>query len=299
MRNALSLAIVIAGLLVLTTYALDVPFDDGLLRIEWSADGQYVTIETRSDIPTDEDRAHVWILTVYGHRFTDGIFAWQIHYSEDIDSVLVLPNDFLTARNFTTEQLGITAELSETGDRLSLRVPLLGTIPNLIVVGDLIEVHALWVQQEPLLSTTLSAPETSAILPSDGDTSVHSDMEIDLPVGGGAAIADSDMGFTSSDLIPNGDHFIQGTPISHQFALQATADGLPRIVLSYTLMRLHTDGPRELTRFAHVPYDFDTGLYSYSIDTTTLKPGSYVLLLNSSDSSLAAQLKLEIIAPDD
>jgi hypothetical protein len=289
---------VIAGLLALTTYALDVPFDNGLLRINWSADGHYVTIDTRSDIPTDEDRTHVWILTVYGHRFVDGIFAWQIHYSEDINSVLVLPNDFLTARNFTTEQLGITAELSETGDRLSLRVPLLGTIPNLIAAGDLIEVHALWIQQEPLLSTTLSAPDILGFLPADGATSDISDMAIDLPVGGGAAIAASEEGFASSDLVPIADHFIQGTPVSHQFTLQDAADGIPRVVLSYTLMRLLNEGARELARFAHVPYDFDTGYYSYSIDTTTLKPGSYILLINSSNSSLADQLKLEIISPD-
>lgn len=298
MRLAILSVITLVCLLCLSAYAEQLSFDGGSLSIIWSADNQHVVIELTTETHATADQSPVWILTVYGHRFIDGIFAWQIHYSTDIDSVLVLPNDFLTARNFTTTQLGIEAELSEIGNELSLRLPISGLIPNLIAVGDLIEVHALWVQQEPLLSIALPAPEALAVLPADEGTTVASQVEVDLPVGGGAAIADSDVSLVSADLIPRANRFVQGTPISHQFALQEASAELPRVVLSYTLMRLHDEGTRELARFAHVSYDFDTTLYSYTIDTTALNPGSYVLLINSSNSTLAAQTPLEIIAPD-
>lgn len=298
MRAVILTVIALVGLIFLPACAEKLFYDGGLLNINWSDDNQHVAIELRIDAFAAEDQSPVWVLTVYSHRFIDGIFAWQIHYSTDIDSVLVLPNDFLTARNFTTTQLGIEAELSEIGNELSLRLPMRGTIPNLIAAGDLIEVHALWIQQEPLVSIALPGPGGLAILHTDDSTPVDSESKIDLPAGGGAAKADSDNNFVSANLTPSFDRFVQGNPISHQFSLQDTPDALPRIVLSYTLMRLHDDRPRELMRFTHVSYDVDTALYSYTIDTTTLKPGSYVLLIDSSNSSLAAQMELMIIAPN-
>jgi hypothetical protein len=223
----------------------------------------------------------MWVLTVYSHRFEDGIFAWQIHYSETIDSVLVLPNDFLTARNFTTEQLGIEAELAASGASLSLRLPILGAIPRLIGDGDLIDLHALWIQQEPLISMILPGPEGLAI----------------LPAGGGASVPASESEPVSTSMLPDVGVFVQGQPISHQFALQdpLATDGLQRLVLSYTLMRLHDDRSSEFARFAHVLYNFDTALYSYTIDTSALEPGHYRLLIGASNSSSSYQMELEIV----
>ncbi|MCK5828478.1 hypothetical protein KAH43_08150, partial [Candidatus Bipolaricaulota bacterium] len=216
------------------------------------------------------------------HRFEDGIFAWQIHYSETVNSVLVLPSDFLTARHFTTEQLGIEAELSASGHELVLRVPILGAIPHLIAGGDLIELHALWIQQAPLTTIMLSSPGGAV-----------------LPAGGGSALPEQGSDPVTMTLFPDVDHYVQGQSILHSFILASGPESgeAPRIVLSYTLMRLRDDQTSEFVRFAPVSYDVDTHTYSYTIETDTLEPGHYSLRIGSANSDLSARMEFWVSSP--
>ncbi len=283
MRNALAACVIYLILCCIPLHAEEVRFDGGWLDCTWSVDSQYLTIQAGIDDSSTPAETYMWVLTVYSHRFEDGLFAWQIHYSEDIDSVLVLPNDFLTARHFTTEHLGIEAELAVSGTELNLRLPILGAIPRLVVAGDLIELHALWIQQEPLISMRVPAPENLAI----------------LQMGGGASIPGSENETVSTSPLPEVDRFEQGQPISHQFVLQGqpAPEVLQRIVLSYTLMRIHETQANEFVRFAHISYDFATDIYSYTIDTSRLEPGWYSLLIGSSNSELSYRTELAIIDP--
>lgn len=281
MRTVLTACAIYLTLCCIPVCAEEVLFDGGWLDCTWSFDSQYLTIRAGIDDSTTPAETYMWVLTVYSHRFEDGLFAWQIHYSEDIDSVLVLPNDFLTARHFTTLQLGIDAELAGSGTEVSLRLPIHGAIPHLVVAGDLIELHALWVQQEPLISMRVPAPENLAV----------------IQMGGGASIPASESETISTSPLPDVDRFEQGQPISQQFVLQGTPtpDVLQRIVLSYTLMRLHETRDNEFVRFAHISYDFETNIYSYAIDTSRLEPGRYSLIIGSSNSELSYQMELEIV----
>lgn len=303
MRKTTSLCAILLGLLLLTVHAEDVPFDNGGVSIHWSTDGQFVTILSTTDVAPAEGESHVWILTVYSHRFSDGLFAWQLHYSEGMDSVLVLPNDFLTARHFTTEQLGIEATLSDTGDRLSLRVPTQGTIPNLITAGDQIEIHALWIQQPSLVSLTIPIPGALATaLPSGGAGGAVDNQDLEnspSPAIDAVSDPDSDVESLSTSLVPDTTSYVQGEPLAHCFApaKQLSSDGPNRIVLSYTLFRLHDDQATEFVRFAPVSYDFDTGTYAYTINTDNLKPGHYRLLIDSSNSDLSARMEFWLVSP--
>ena len=286
MRSALvtCFAVVgVLGLLCIPVYAEELSFDGGSLTYVWSGDMQDFTIQATINRLSPPSETHTWILTLYSHRFEDGVFAWQLHFSETIDSVLVLPNDFLTARHFTTAQLGIEVQLSMLGNQLTLRLPTVGTIPHLVAVGDLIELHALWIQQAPLVSVRVPAPDALS----------------DAPAGGGASFPDSNGGAISTSPLPEADRFEQGLPISHQFTLQEqpAPDSVQRIVLSYTLMRLHEDQANEFARFAHISYDFDSASYYYTIDTSRLAPGKYSLLIGSSNSDLSYRMELEIVDP--
>ncbi|MBU1050174.1 hypothetical protein KKG90_09155 [Candidatus Bipolaricaulota bacterium] len=301
MRTKLAIFVALIGLLGQSLQAEEVLFEGGRVTVEWSPDAQYMSIDAWVETPISEAQSRVWILTIDSRRFVDGIFAWQIHYSDTMDSVLVLPNDFLTARNFTTTQLGIEAELTDAGRRLHLQVPALGAIPHLISAGDRIEVHALWVQQAPLLTFIVPVPGAIAtMLPAGGGAAANLDSEINAsPASDVASAPESEAADPSVSLVPTATSYVQGDPIAHQFVLQGTAisSGVGRVVLSYTLMRLHDGQASEFVRFAHVAYDFEISVYSYSIDTTNLTPGLYSLLIGSSNSPLSAQLTVEITPP--
>jgi len=280
MRTALAACVIYLFLFCIPLLAEEVQFDGGWLDCTWSLDSQYLTIQAGIDDSSTPVETYMWVLTVYSHRFEDGVFAWQLHYSEDVDSILVLPNDFLTARHFTTLQLGIEIKSNEPGSDLSLRIPSQGPLPRLVAAGDLIELHALWIQQPPLVAMHVPAPEVLA----------------KQQAGGGASISESESGKISSSPLPTRYRYEQGEPISHQFILEESpeSDEIQRIVLSYTLMRVHEGRADEFARFAHVPFDIETETYSYRIDTTGLMPGIYRLIIGSTNTTLMFQIELEI-----
>jgi len=284
MRIQLVCCMVLLSLLCLPVSADDLQFNGGWITCSWSNDSQFVTIQAAVDEASPPSATHMWVLTVYSHRFEDGIFAWQIHYSETINSVLVLPSDFLTARHFTIEQLGIEAELSASGHELILHVPISGAIPRLIAGGDLIELHALWIQQAPLTAIMLSSLGEAV-----------------LPAGGGASLPELRNHPVSTSLFPDVDHYVQGQSILHSFILTSKPESGedPRIVLSYTLMRLHDDQTSEFVRFAPIPYDFDSGTYSYVIETGNLESGHYSLVIGSANSDLSVRMEFWITSPSE
>jgi hypothetical protein len=279
--RSLALIALCLSLLTCVTFAEEFEFDGGRLDATWEPDRQILWVEiTLGIVPAD---SHMWVLTVAAHRFGDGVFAWQMHYSESMDSVLILPNDFLTARNFTTEQLGIEAMFEPKEGRLTLGVPSGDVIPRLIAPGDQLEIHALWVQQEPLVAFAV---------PVYGPNST-------LPAGGGA---NSDEGTASISMapLPLDDHYAQGEPITHRFRLPQdvrSEDGA-RVVLSYTLMRIHDDRAAEFARFAHIAYSVDEDTYFYQIDTTTLPVGPYRLMIDSANSVYSDRMDLVIEPPE-
>ena len=281
MRAALAACAVYLTLCCIPSYAEEVRFNGGWLDCTWSLDSQYLTIQAGIDDSSTPAGTYMWVLTVYSHRFEDGVFAWQLHYSEDVDSVLVLPNDFLTARHFTTLQLGIDIESHEPGSELTLRIPIQGPLPGLVATGDLIELHALWIQQPPLVAMHVPAPD---------------EVLAEQQAGGGASTPDSESGKMPSSPLPTRYRYEQGEPISHQFILADSpeSDEIQRIVLSYTLMRVHEGRADEFARFAHIPFDLETETYSYIIATTGLPPGIYRLLIGSSNAVLMFRMELEI-----
>jgi len=263
--------------------AEETSFDGGTLRCQWTPDSQTLIIEATVDAFPQPNALPVWVLTVSCNRFDDGIFAWQIHYSEAIDSVLVLPNDFLTARHFAIGQLGIEAQLTSTasGPEIRLQIPSLGIIPNLASPGDRIDLHALWVQQSPL--ATITVPTLSEVLAEQA--------------GGGASLPAAADPVTTSSPLPELSTYSLNQPIAHRFILEQETDGSDqpeRIVFSYTLMRLHDAQAAEFVRFAHIAYDIDSHIYSYVIDTSKLTPGSYSLLIGSPGSDVTYQMELTL-----
>jgi len=114
--------------------------------------------------------------------------------------------------------------------------------------------------------------------------------------GGGASVPGEETQTISSSPLPSLHIYEQGESISHQFVLEKPSepDDIQRVVLSYTLMRVHEHRANEFVKFAHVSFDFETEMYSYEIDTAELPPGIYRLLIESSNTALAFQMELEI-----
>jgi hypothetical protein len=50
-----------------------------------------------------------------------------------------------------------------------------------------------------------------------------------------------------------------------------------------------------IVRFAHISYDAETGIYSFSIETSTLVPGLYRLLIGSADGEMSYHMDLSIV----
>jgi hypothetical protein len=55
--------------------------------------------------------------------------------------------------------LRVEVVASDPGRSLSLRTPRFGPIPELVAPGDAIEVHALWLQQQPIVTASLTDDE--------------------------------------------------------------------------------------------------------------------------------------------
>lgn len=268
--------------------ALEAAFEGGHLRCHWSDDG-FLELRIKlapRDLAIDEA---VWVVTLDADRFDDGIFAWQWHIGGEHESVIVIPNDFLTTVQFRPPQLGVEAARGEDVGDLVLRIPREGVIPNLVMPGDRIELHALWIQQPPLVGF-LVPPLTEAIADAGHDAQAN-------PAGGGGA-APEPGALEPTDPFPAARTFEQGEAIERSFIIVDPGTGEPRFQLgaSISLLRVRGGQPDEFVRFSHIPQDRETGLLAYSIDTSTLAPGAYRLVIATADGETRFDAVFEILA---
>lgn len=272
---------VLAWVILATGFSLsalgsDLSFEggDALLRVDAGTGGAELTLTAAG---TETPAPHTWVITVEAGRFEDGIFGWQLHFSEGHDSVLVIPNDFLTARVFTTAQLGMEIREHVPGTKLVLFLPSDGPIPNLLAQGDRVTIHALWLQQDPL-----------------GTMQVEEDLSASAVAGGGASMEARD---ESETYLPVAAQFRQGELIRHAFRTPPD-DGTAREAsdaASYSLLRIHDQDAVEFIRFSHIPYDAGTGMYTYEIPTDRLAPGLYRLIVWTEAGNRTEQGEIEIL----
>lgn len=237
-------------------------FPAGSLDVTWSDDGR-LSVEVALDVRPPSGASLMWVVTVNALRFAQGIHAWQLHLSPTHQSVVVVPNDFLVTQRFSFEQLGIRVGTHEPGLRLELSIPRAGAIADLVVPGDTLAVHALWLQQEPLAS--VAVPEPVARIP----------------------------------YVPTQTVYVRGTAIEHAFSLVDEATGSPVVAGSATigLLRVVEGKADEIVRYIYREPDASTGLLTYEFDTTKLTPGRYALVLWVQPADVTVRHEVEIVEP--
>lgn len=237
-------------------------------------------------LPAETPESPMWVLTVAADRFSDGIYAWQLHLSEQFESVLIIPNDFLTARNFSLSQVGIEVVEHVPGAFLRLRIPRYDVIAELIAPGDRVDVHALWMQQTPIVSFAVPAP---------GDGTVATSI-----AGGGATVDEPEPhGEPSTSPLPDRDEYRRGEPIVWRFVLLDGESGDPmlRVGASFTLARAQEKGPYEIVLLRWIQQDPETGILEYEIGTASLDAGTYELIVATMLSAEAYRMQVRILPP--
>jgi len=257
--------------------------DEAIVEILWEEGLHAAILRVRLDDPNPPtEGTATWVITSSAQRFRDGVYAWQLHFGDD-PNVLVIPNDFLMIRRFTFDQLGIEVLTHLFSRELALRIPRAGMIPNLILPNDSLDVHALWVRMEPL--ATVAVPPF---------------REMAMTAGGGAAIeeADASAQSLSSTLLPEQSVFLVGEPIRHWFVLIDPRTGEPDLwaFAQCELVRRSGDGWTILQHFA-IPVEEDTGVFRLDIDTAALEPAVYELSIWCSSAGCAASKQIEIREP--
>jgi hypothetical protein len=248
-------------------------FPGGALDVLW-ADDAMLSLHVALDGPAPQTGSAVlmWVLTVHASRFADGIHSWQLHLSPTYASIVVIPNDYLATQRFTLEQLRIDVVASDPGRSLSLRIPRSGPIPELVAPGDAIEVHALWLQQQPIVTASLP------------------DVEPESAGGGG-----SEGG--GGRLIPPQQVYTLGVTIRHEFVLMDSATGQPALegAALVGFVCVGGDGAGELVRYLYCAANPETGVVTYEIDTTGLAAGTYEIIVRATPGTTERQ-RIELLA---
>jgi len=277
MKEILWLAVV--GLLVLFAAAAEAEttgFPGGTLDVLW-ADEATLSLRVVLDAPAPQTGSAVfmWVVTVHAARFADGIASWQLHLSPTYASIVVIPNDFLATQRFTLEQLRVEVAASDPGRSLSLRIPRSGPIPELVVPGDEIEVHALWIQQAPVVAVTVPSPE--ALRPS-------------IAGSGGA----------TSQTLPAQEVYSIGTAIRHQFAIvdPETGEPVPWGAATIALVRIREGQADEIIRYLYREPDPATGIVTYEFDTLNLAPGIYEIIVWANPPGVTVRHRLRLVPAD-
>lgn len=274
-----ALLLVVVGLAVV---AEETAFPNGVVDVSWD-EAAVLLLQIRfNDVAPPTDRVRTWVVTDLAHRFADGVFAWQLHYSEEHESVIVISNDFLMTGSFTFEQLGIEVIKHEPGRELALRIPRDGPIPNFAVPGDLIEVHALWKQMAPVVAVSLPSLGSVAGI-----------------AGAGAGLDGAAVGEPSTELLPPHSTYTIGETIRHRFVLidSVTGESDPWATASYSLV-LDESGQKTWLRYLLISKDPDTGVFELEIDTSDLRAGFYDLYMwASTDGGTSVHKRIEIREP--
>ena len=248
-------------------------FPGGTLDILW-ADEATLVVHVVLDTPAPQttSAALMWVVTVHAARFADGIASWQLHLSPTYASIVVIPNDFLATQRFTLEQLRVEVVASDPGRSLSLRIPRSGPIPELVVPGHAIDVHALWLQQPPIVTAFLPDVEPEG-------------------AGGGEQEGGRDR------LIPLETAYILGAMIRHAFVLMDPATKQPALdgAALVGFVRIGGDGAGELVRYLYCEVDPETGVVTYEIDTTGLAAGTYEIIVRATPGATERR-RIELVA---
>jgi hypothetical protein len=266
----------LAGMCVLVSLvaaAETTSFPGGTLDVLW-ADDTTLSLRVALDAPAPQTGSAVlmWVLTVQASRFADGIHSWQLRLSPTYASIVVVPNDFLATQRFTLEQLRVEVVASDPGRSLSLRIPRSGPIPELVAPGDAVEVHALWLQRQPIVTASLP------------------DVEFEGAGGGG-----SEGG--GGRLIPPQQVYTLGATIRHEFVLVDPATGQPVLegAALVGFVRIGGDGAGELVRYLYCEANPETGVVTYEIDTTGLAAGTYEIIVHAT-SGATERRRVELVA---
>lgn len=270
----------ICAILVLcacVTQAETTSFPSGTLSVFWVSDTVLsVSLSLDAPLPQTDGVSLMWVVTVNALRFADGIHSWQLHASPTHRSIVVIPNDFLVTRQFGLGQVGVEVATFEPGKALSLLIPRKGEIPELVVPGDTLEVHALWVQQEPLATVLVPEP-----IPASG---------------AGGETADPVAEATS--YVPAQTVYALGDTLAHSFPLAApesdasAGPGSARVALVWVRAGLAD----ELVRYLYVEPDPATGLVSYRLDTADLTTGDYDLIVWVNPPGITVRHRIELVS---
>jgi len=248
-------------------------FQGGTLDLSWTSDDALsLRVEVDADLAVAAGASPTWVVTVDARRFADGIYSWQIHVSPTHQSIVVVPNDFLTVRRFGLDQLGVEVVTLEPGRRLELRIPRSGPLSELVAPGDALEVHALWVRQAPLVAVIVPAPASAGA--------------------GGAAEAGT------PGMAPGETVYVQGTAIRGAFPLVDAGTGKPieGAFARIALLRKGAGSADGLAAYQYQEPDAETGVLAYEIPTADLEPGAYELVVWVSPPGQAVRQSLEILA---
>jgi len=259
--------------------AEQVTFSGGRLDIGWD-ESTVLHLRIELDEASAVEGTHTWVLTDLAHRFDDGVFAWQLHVSEEHQSLLVVPNDFLMITSFTFEQLGVELVAHETGRTLELRIPCSNPIPSLVVPGDRLEVHALWRQMAPIAIVNV---------PSDG--------EAGIAVGGGGGLGTVEL--PSADPLPWRDSYTIGETIRNRFVVIDSETGSPDLWASASCSLIQIEnGASNFRRYLLIPREPQTGIFELEIETGDLPPGTYDLYVwTSADGGTSTKRRIILQEP--
>jgi hypothetical protein len=274
MRSVIVSLCAFAALAVCGARAETTSFPGGTLDVTWSDDASLcVEIVLDAPPPQTEGTSLAWVLTVGALRFPDGVYSWQLHISPTYQSAIVIPNDFLLTRRFTLQQLGIVISAWEPGRVLAVRIPRSGVIPELVAPGDSLDVHALWIQEPPLVSVLVPASIVAS--------------------GAGAA---EDFAEPAS-YVPPETVYARGATISYAFPLVEENTGAPveggcaRIAL----VQVKPGLADSLIAYLYAEPEPQTGLLSYTINTADLAPGQYELIVWVSPPGVTVRQTVEIV----
>jgi len=304
----LTLAVVTVGAYAETT----VEEDWGSLSMGWEPTG-FLSIDVTLSVESaasSEEAAATWVLTGHAHRFADDLYAWQIHLSQEFENFMVIPNDFLAARAFLLTEAGVRAESDATAGTLHIEIPEAAFARLLVTAGDTVDIHAIWLQLEPLFSVTVpdadvAAAESTSVTASD--QAIASGGE---PAGAGAAYAPGEEPTEGSEQpqatpvtdqvihewFPAQTVYVQGEAIEHRFALLDPESDEPArwATATINLLRLQDQGPSQIVLFESLTGDPHTGVFEYRIDTSDLAPGSYELIIWTSAGGESRRVTIRI-----
>ena len=313
-KNVVEVCVVAAVLLIGGIVGRALSFEAGDVSLSWQEDTLVLSISFAAEPPAE---TAMLVITVKADRFVDGVYAWQLHFGPAHRSIVAIPNDFLTVQLFAMADLGVTAVWSDACT-CDVCVPCDGVISKLVAEGDSVEIHALWLQQAPIVAFHVP-PQTE---------NVQEQEDVTATAGGGGEAEStpgdifskreteqSDSGEDTQEcaepeqpgteietdppttsLFPDRDTFTLGEVLRHSFAVIGD-DGSPLlwVPLSLSVMRDLGNEMMEFIQYQYIVCDDVNELYTYEIDTAAVGLGEYILMIGSPCSSYNCDMLIRII----